>query len=126
MLKKSERKSIEELVDRVKNDHRRRCRNVQIEAYAHEECDDAVTGASHISGVSIYLYGGKCGSVNDGCFIEDIKIDRRGKDGIDTCNEVLYLLMTLGMKQTDFSPLQDIEGCGWLTAYSRFIPQEDK
>lgn len=126
MLKENERKAIEELVELAKNARHRWCRNVQIEVSAQEECDDAVTGASHISGVWIELYKGGPGSVKDISCIPSIEIEGNGKDGIETYNEVLDLLVRLGMKQTDHEPLTDIEMCGYLTGYDRFIPQEGK
>ena len=126
MLKEQERADIVQLVEKVKNARHPWCRNIQITIDATDECDDAVTGASHISNVSIDMYYGRPGDVRDFSVIPSIKIVRNGIDGIETYNEVLCLLANSGLKQTDHDPLEDIEMTGWLTGYDRFIlPKKD-
>ena len=121
MLKEQERADIVQLVEKFKNARHPWRRNIQIIVFAEDECDDAVTGASHISNVSIDLYDGGPGDICDFHGIPSIKIVRNGIDGIETYNEVLCLLANSGLKQTDHDPLEDIEMTGWLTGYDRFI-----
>ena len=121
MLKEQERADIAQLVEKIKNARHPWCRNIQIIICAEDECDDAVTGASHISNVSIDLYDGGPGDIRDFHVIPSIKIVRNGIDGIETYNEVLCLLANSGLKQTDHDPLEDIEMTGWITGYDRFI-----
>lgn len=121
MLKKSEKKAIEELVEKVKNARHPWCRNIQITVYATDECDNAITGRSHISNVSIDLYYGVVGDARNCRYIPDIEIVGNGIDCIETYNELLCLLANSGLKQTDHEPLEDIEMTGWLTGYDRFI-----
>lgn len=126
MLKEQERADIVQLVEKIKNARHPWCRNIQITICAEDECDDAVTGASHISNVSIDLYDGGPGDIRDFHGIPSIKIVRNGIDGIETYNEALCLLANSGLKQTDHDPLEDIEMTGWLTGYDRFIlPKKD-
>ena len=126
MLKEQERADIVQLVERVKNARHPWCRNIQITIDATDECDDAITGRSHISNVSIDMYYGRAGDVRDCCYIPSIKIVRNGIDGIETYNEVICLLANSGLKQTDHDPLEDVEMTGWLTGYDRFIlPKKD-
>ena len=121
MLKKQERADIVQLVERIKNARHPWCINIQITIYAKEECDDAITGRSHISDVSIGLYyGGHC-DARSAAHLPSIKIVRNGIDGIETYNEVLGLLANSGLKQTEHDQLEDIEMTGWLTGYDRFI-----
>ena len=127
MLKEEERSEIAELVEKIKNARHPWCRNIQIIIDATDECDDAVTGASHISNVSIGLYDGGPGDIRRFHGIPSIKIVRNGIDGIETYNEVLCLLANSGLKQTDHDQLEDVEMTGWLTGYDRFIlPKKDK
>lgn len=121
MLKEQERADIVQLVEKIKNARNPLRRNIQIIIDAMDECDDAVTGASHISNVSIDLYDGVPGYICDFNGTPSIKIVRNGIDGIETYNEVLCLLANSGLKQTEHEPLEDIEMTGWLTGYDRFI-----
>lgn len=126
MLKEQERADIVQLVEKIKNARHPWRRNIQIIIDATDECDDAITGRSHISDVSIDLYDAGAGDVRDFDGIPSIKIVRNGIDGIETYNEVLCLLANSGLKQTDHDPLEDIEMTGWLTGYDRFIlPKKD-
>ena len=126
MLKEQERADIVQLVEKVKNARHPWCRNIQITIDATDECDDAITGSSHISNVSIDMYYGLPGDVRDFSVIPSIRIVRNGIDGIETYNEALCLLANSGLKQTDHDPLEDIEMTGWLTGYDRFIlPKKD-
>lgn len=116
MLKKIERKAIDELVAKAKKEKR----SLALDACCGYDRDEQ-GGIRITTDLEVHLHIKK----GDSC---ETPADATTISVADICeyNELMNSLVNSGLRQVEHAGLTDIELCGWLSEYDEFSPREDK